>query len=144
MTWLHVAVSLEKKSPWTYCFCGFGRNVCTRRKNCFSWFMECHNGGICMYRLTSMFLKSWMRYIIIPLKSWIRYIMISSWFRCVSCWKLIGINFVPPKVRRNIGILGFLHERVLGLSHPLFQGLLFFGNDVPGSISQGYQNKQFN
>ena len=30
-------------------------------------------------------------------------------------------NFAPPRLRRNIGMLGFLHKRVLGLSHPAIQ-----------------------
>ena len=51
-------------------------------------------------------------------------------------------NFAPPKLRRNIGILGLLHKRVLGLSHPLFQELLPFCSDVPGSFSQGQHDKQ--
>jgi hypothetical protein len=29
-------------------------------------------------------------------------------------------NFAPPKLGRNIGILGVLHKRVLGLRHPSF------------------------
>ena len=33
-------------------------------------------------------------------------------------------NFAPPKLRRNIGILGLLHKRVLGLCHPSFERLL--------------------
>jgi hypothetical protein len=33
-------------------------------------------------------------------------------------------NFAPPKLRRNIGILGLLHKRVLGLCHPSFDRLL--------------------
>ena len=30
-------------------------------------------------------------------------------------------NFAPPKLRRNIGILGLLHKRVIGESHLIFQ-----------------------
>ena len=33
-------------------------------------------------------------------------------------------NFAPPKLRRNIAILGLLHKRVLGLCHPSFDRLL--------------------
>jgi hypothetical protein len=33
-------------------------------------------------------------------------------------------NFAPPRLRRNIGILGLLHKRVLGLCHPSFDRLL--------------------
>ena len=41
-------------------------------------------------------------------------------------------NFAPPSVRRDIGILGLLHKRVLGKSHPVFQKLLPFHVDVFG------------
>ena len=33
-------------------------------------------------------------------------------------------NFAPPTLRRNIGILGLLHKRVLGKCHPSFENLL--------------------
>ena len=33
-------------------------------------------------------------------------------------------NFVPPSLRRNIGVLGLLHKRVLGKSHPNYEKLL--------------------
>ena len=36
----------------------------------------------------------------------------------------LEFNFAPPKLRRNIGILGLLHKRVLGLCHPSFERLL--------------------
>ena len=32
--------------------------------------------------------------------------------------------FPPPKLRRNIGVLGLLHKRVLGKCHPSFETLL--------------------
>ena len=46
-------------------------------------------------------------------------------------------NFAPPTLRRNIGVLGLLHKRALGKSHPDFEKLLpwfktVFGFDVPG------------
>ena len=46
-------------------------------------------------------------------------------------------NFAPPTLRRNIGVLGLLHKRALGNSHPDFEKLLpwfrtVFGFDVPG------------
>ena len=38
----------------------------------------------------------------------------------------VNFNFAPPSLRRGIGLLGFLHKRVLGVCHPaLFQALLF-------------------
>ena len=33
-------------------------------------------------------------------------------------------NFAPPKLRRNIAMLGMLHKRVLGKCHPSFACLL--------------------
>ena len=35
-------------------------------------------------------------------------------------------NFAPSDVRRNIGILGLLHKRVLGLIHPIFLAIAAF------------------
>ena len=36
----------------------------------------------------------------------------------------LKFNFAPTILRRNIGVLGFLHKRVLGLSHPSIEKLL--------------------
>ena len=36
----------------------------------------------------------------------------------------LGHAFAPPSLRRNIGILGLLHKRVLGKCHPSFERLL--------------------
>ena len=36
----------------------------------------------------------------------------------------MDFNFAPPNLRRNVGILGLLHKRVLGLCHPSFERLL--------------------
>ena len=44
-------------------------------------------------------------------------------------------NFAPPSVRRDIGILGLLHKRVLGKAHPVYQKLLPFHNEVFGSLN---------
>ena len=38
-------------------------------------------------------------------------------------------NFAPPSLRRNIGILGLLHKRVLGKCHKSFERLLPFSAD---------------
>ena len=35
-------------------------------------------------------------------------------------------NFAPPTLRRDIGMLGLIHKRVLGLAHPAFDSLLPF------------------
>ena len=32
-------------------------------------------------------------------------------------------NFAPPKLRRNLSMLGMLHKRVLGKCHPSFERL---------------------
>ena len=42
----------------------------------------------------------------------------------------ISFDFAPPSLRRDIGILGLLHERILGLSHPVFQTLFPLLRDV--------------
>ena len=54
----------------------------------------------------------------------------------------LDYNFAPPSLRRDIGILGLFHKRVLGLSHPIFQKLLPCCRDVPGSYCQGDHNRQ--
>jgi len=51
-------------------------------------------------------------------------------------------NFAPPSLRRNIGVLGLLQKRVLGLSHPVFQDLLPYHVDVFGSLRPGEHDKQ--
>jgi len=51
-------------------------------------------------------------------------------------------NFAPPRLRRNIGMLGLLHKRVLGISHPVFQSLLPFHTDVFGSARPDEHDKQ--
>ena len=51
-------------------------------------------------------------------------------------------NFAPPKLRRNIGILGLLHKRVIGEAHPIFSRLLPFHAEVFGSLRPGEHNKQ--
>ena len=39
----------------------------------------------------------------------------------------LNFNFAPPSLRRNIGILGLLHKRVLGKCHPTFERLFSVG-----------------
>ena len=51
-------------------------------------------------------------------------------------------NFAPPMLRRQIGILGLLHKRVLGSAHPVFQELLPFHGDVFGELRPREHNKQ--
>ena len=48
----------------------------------------------------------------------------------------IAHNFAPPTLRRNIGILGLLHKRVLGKAHPVFKKLLPFLNKSLGNCAQ--------
>ena len=54
----------------------------------------------------------------------------------------LEFNFAPLDVRRDIGILGLLQKRVLGLSHPVFQQLLPFFGDVFGYRIEGRHNRQ--
>jgi len=51
-------------------------------------------------------------------------------------------NFAPRRLRRNIDMLGFLHKRVLELSHPNIQKFLSFHADVFGSLRAGEHDKQ--
>jgi len=36
----------------------------------------------------------------------------------------IEYNFAPPCLRRDVGILGLIHKRVLGLAHPAYEEML--------------------
>jgi len=54
----------------------------------------------------------------------------------------VEFNFAPACLRRNIGVLGLLHKRVLGISHPIFQKLLPFHSDVFGSLRPHGHDKQ--
>ena len=51
-------------------------------------------------------------------------------------------NFAPPKLRRNIGVLGLLYKRVLGKIHPIFQRLLTFHKVGFGSLQYGEHHRQ--
>ena len=52
--------------------------------------------------------------------------------------------FAPPSLRRNIGILGLLHKRVLGKCHPSFASLLPFWTDQPEEIrARGHTRKLY-
>ena len=44
----------------------------------------------------------------------------------------IQYNFAPPTLRRDIGLLGLIHKRVLGLAHPAFEELLPWHNEYDG------------
>ena len=50
----------------------------------------------------------------------------------------VHYNFAPPTLRRNIGLLGFLHKRVLGECHPALCQALPFG---PNPIAARYHTK---
>ena len=41
----------------------------------------------------------------------------------------LDFNFPPLSIRRNIGMLGFLHKRVLGRAHPCFSALFPFATN---------------
>ena len=51
-------------------------------------------------------------------------------------------NFAPLALRRDIGILGLLQKRVLGLIHPIFQRLLPFHIDAIGVLRTGEHTRQ--
>ena len=54
----------------------------------------------------------------------------------------LDCNFAPPSLRRNIGILGLLHKRVLGEAHPIFQKLLPFHADIFNYLRPREHSKQ--
>ena len=54
----------------------------------------------------------------------------------------MNFNFAPPDLRRNIGILGMIHKRVLGRCHPVFQKLLPFKSEMDGEHAVGAHDKQ--
>ena len=51
-------------------------------------------------------------------------------------------NFAPSQMRRRIGILGLLHKRVIGESHPVYVKLLPFCSDAGQPVYPGGHNKQ--
>ena len=51
-------------------------------------------------------------------------------------------NFAPPTLRRNIAVLGMIHKRVLGLSHPSFDQLLPYFQQRFGHHLEGRHSKQ--
>ena len=51
-------------------------------------------------------------------------------------------NFAPLSLRRNIGILGLMHKRILGESHPVFAKLLPFASSVGEFVRPDGHNKQ--
>ena len=55
----------------------------------------------------------------------------------------LDYNPAPTLLRRSIGILGFLHKRVLGECHPLFKLLLPCCADVGQPMMPGAHDKQF-
>ena len=92
--------------------------------------MECHNGGIFHASTTVLEKLDAVHY---------------KFLRDIGIHPneaFLNFNFGPPNLRRNIGILGLLHKRVLGLSHPMFQSLLPFASDVPGAHDQNGHSRQ--
>ena len=54
----------------------------------------------------------------------------------------LKFNFAPQVLRRNIGILGVLHKRVIGKAHPIFQQMLPFHRDLFQAGRANEHNKQ--
>jgi hypothetical protein len=50
----------------------------------------------------------------------------------------VNYNFAPPSLRRCIGILGFLHKRVLGKCHPGVAAILAFARS---DVQADYHSK---
>jgi len=64
---------------------------------------------------------------------------------CISAVRgFLEFNFAPPSLRRNIGILGLLHKRVLGKCHPSFQRLLpFYSERFDEPTGHGHTKKLY-
>ena len=53
-------------------------------------------------------------------------------------------NFAPTELRRNIGILGMLHKRVLGECHPSFEKLLpWYSHHFPENRVYGHTKQLY-
>ena len=56
----------------------------------------------------------------------------------------LEFNFIPPSFRRNVGILGLMHKRVLGKCHPTFQQLLpFYTERFPEGRDRGHSKQLY-
>jgi len=56
----------------------------------------------------------------------------------------LEFNFAPPSLRRDIGILGLLHKRVLNKCHPSFQRLLpYYAERFAEPTGQGHTKKLY-
>jgi hypothetical protein len=57
---------------------------------------------------------------------------------------LLEFNFAPPSLRRNIGVLGLLHKRVLGKAHPTFEKLLpWYTERFPEGRGRGHDKQLY-
>ena len=54
----------------------------------------------------------------------------------------LNFNFAPTQLKRNIGILGLLHKRVIGECHPMFSTLLPFCVEMGQPTLPGGHDKQ--
>jgi hypothetical protein len=53
-------------------------------------------------------------------------------------------NFAPPSLRRNVGILGLLHKRVLGKCHPMFERLFpWLSSRFPNFRTHGHTKQLY-
>ncbi len=53
-------------------------------------------------------------------------------------------NFAPLTLRRDIGMLGFLHKRVIGLAHPSIEALSPRYNDIFSIPRRGHNKQLYN
>ena len=54
----------------------------------------------------------------------------------------LEFNFAPPRLRRNIAVLGLLHKRVLGKCHPSYEHLLPWYSDRLSNDPRPRHNKK--
>ena len=56
----------------------------------------------------------------------------------------LEFNFAPPRLRRNIAVLGLLHKRVLGKCHPAYERLLpWYSERFPEAAPRGHNKKLY-
>ena len=96
----------------------------------FGGIMEANNGGI-FHAATSHLMKfdSGQRH-------FLRELEVSE------AEAFLKFNFAPPTLRRNIGILGLLHKRVIGQAHPDLEELLPWFETKYGFVNPGRHSKQ--
>ena len=57
----------------------------------------------------------------------------------------LEFNFAPPKLRRNVAVLGLLHKRVIGKCHPVYERLFpWYSQRFPEGRGFGHNKQLYN